>query len=284
MTSILIRVAILLAGLTAASCASAALLVGLTAASCASAAEPLRIYAAGSLTATFTDMLREFPAPANAVAPPVFGPSGVLRDRIEHGEPADILASADMGQPRALAKIHPDRKVVMFTRNRLCALGWAKLGLTPDNMLDKLLDPAIRLATSTPRADPAGDYTWAIFARAEAVHPGARATLEAKALQLVGGPTSQPLVPGHGAAQGIFLADRADVMLGYCSGAGPIMREIPELTSVSLPPALTVGPAYGLIVLSDHLLAAQFALFVLSERGQTILLEHGFDPIGVAAQ
>ena len=83
------------------------LLIGMAAVSHVSAAEPLRIYAAGNLTAAFTDMLREFPAPANAVAPPVFGPSGVLRDRIEHGEPADLLASADMGQPRALAKDTP---------------------------------------------------------------------------------------------------------------------------------------------------------------------------------
>jgi len=246
------------------------------------AAEPLRIYAAGSLTAAFTDMVREFPAAPDAVAPPVFGPSGVLRDKIEHGEPADLLASADMGQPRTLARARPGRLVVMFTRNRLCALSRAKIGLTQDNILDKLLDPAVRLATSTPRADPAGDYTWAVFSRAEAVHPGAQAILEAKAMQLVGGPNSQPLLPGRGAVQGVFLTDRADVMLGYCSSAGPVVREMPELTSVALPNSLTVGPAYGLIVLSDHLLAAQFALFVLSERGQAILLQHGFDPTGVA--
>jgi molybdate transport system substrate-binding protein len=245
------------------------------------AAEPLRIYAAGSLTAAFTEMLRVFPAPA---APPVFGPSGVLRERIEHGEPADLLASADMEQPRILAHATPGRTVEMFTRNRLCALARTRVGLTSDNMLDKLLDPAVRLATSTPHADPGGDYTWAVFARAETVHAGAQKLLEAKALQLVGGPNTQPLVPGHGAAQGIFLADRADVMLGYCSGAGAVTREVPDLISVTLPPELTVGPAYGLIVLSDNPLAAQFALFVLSEQGQTILLQHGFDPIGLARQ
>jgi hypothetical protein len=90
-----------------------------------------------------------------------------------------------------------------------------------------------------------------------------------------------PLVPGRGAVQGIFLAERADMMLGYCSSAGPVMREIPNLVNIPLPPALTVGPAYGLIVLSDQPLAARFALFVLSERGQAILREHGFDPIGL---
>jgi ABC-type molybdate transport system substrate-binding protein len=48
--------------------------------------------------------------------------------------------------------------------------------------------------------------------------------------------------------------------------------------TVPLPPALTVGPAYGLIVLTDQPLAARFALFVLSEQGQTILQRHRFDP------
>jgi molybdate transport system substrate-binding protein len=248
----------------------------------AAAAEPLHIYAAGSLTAAFTEMVRAFPAPPDVIAPPVFGPSGVLRERIEHGEPADILASADMDQPRILSREKDDRPVIMFTRNRLCALSRASLNLTPDNLLDKLLDPTVRLATSTPHADPAGDYTWAIFARAETIHPGAQKILEAKALQLSGGPNSQLLVPGRGVVQGIFLADRADVTIGYCSGAGPIARESPNLAIVPLPPSLTVGPAYGLIVLSDNPMAARFALFVLSEQGQAILLKNGFDPIGLA--
>jgi ABC-type molybdate transport system substrate-binding protein len=187
-----------------------------------------------------------------------------------------------MTQPRTLAEQRPGRMVVMFTRNRLCALGRGRLELSQNNLLDRMLDPTVRLATSTPGADPGGDYAWAVFARAEAVHPGARAILEAKALTLVGGPNTPLLVPGHGAVQGVFLADRADIMLGYCSGAAPILREIPGLTNVALPANLTVGPAYGMIVLSDHPLAQRFALFVMSEQGQAILQRHGFDPIGVA--
>jgi ABC-type molybdate transport system substrate-binding protein len=70
-------------------------------------------------------------------------------------------------------------------------------------------------------------------------------------------------------------------MLGYCSSAEAVMREIEGLANIPLPPSLTVGPAYGLIVLTDHPQAARFALFVLSEQGQTILHQHGFDPIGL---
>jgi molybdate transport system substrate-binding protein len=244
-------------------------------------AEPLHVYAAGSLTDAFTDIVAAFPATEGDVAAPVFGPSGVLRERIEHGDHVDVFASADMDQPRRLAHSRSGSFVAMFVRNRLCALGRANLGLTSDNLLDRLLDPPIRLATSTPGADPGGDYAWAVFARAEAVHPGAQALLQQKAMQLVGGPTSKPLVAGRGAVEGIFLANRADVMLGYCSSSGPVMREIDGLANVPLPSSLTVGPAYGLIVLTDHPLAARFASFVLSEKGQTILQRHGFDPIAL---
>lgn len=247
-----------------------------------SAADEVRIYAAGSLTGVFTDMVRAFPASAGRIATPVFGPSGLLRAKIDHGDQVDILASADMAQPRSLARHRAGAMVIMFTRNRLCALGRSSLGLTPSNSLDRLLDPAVRVATSTPGADPGGDYAWAVFARAEAVHPGAQAILQAKALKLVGGPNTPPLVPGHGAVQGVFLADRADLMLGYCSSSEPVMREIPGLTNVELPAALTVEPAYGMVVLSDNPLAARFALFVMSEQGQAILQHYGFVPVGLA--
>jgi molybdenum ABC transporter molybdate-binding protein len=244
-------------------------------------AEPLRIYAAGSLTAAFTEMVKAFGSPEGTIATPLFGPSGVLREKIEQGDRVDVFASADMDQPRALSHSRDGSPVVMFTRNRLCTLGRADLGLRSDNLLDMLLKPSIRLATSTPGADPGGDYAWAVFARAEAVHPGAQSILQAKALKLVGGSNTAPMVPGRGVVQGIFLSNAADVMLGYCSSAEGVMQEMRGLVNIALPPELTVGPAYGLIVLSDHPLAAQFALFVLSERGQTILRQHGFDPIGL---
>ncbi|HTC09042.1 MAG TPA: substrate-binding domain-containing protein [Acetobacteraceae bacterium] len=247
----------------------------------ARADDQLHLFAAGSLTDAMTEMLAASGIPAARVAPPVFGPSGTLRERIEKGAPADILASADMRQPRQLADERGHRPVVVFTRNRMCLLARKALGVTPANMLDRMLDPQLRLVTSTPHADPGGDYAWAVFARAEALHPGARAALEAKALTLVGGPTSKPLVAGRGQVAGVFLANKGDLMLGYCSSAAAVLRDVPGLASVPLPPELTVGPAYGMVVLTDHALAARFAIFVMSEQGQAILARNGFVPVAV---
>jgi molybdate transport system substrate-binding protein len=246
-------------------------------------AESLKVLAAGSLTDAFSDLVRRYPAAPDSAPTVEFGPSGLLREQTEAGAQADIFASADMVQARRIAVGHPERSVINFTRNRLCALARATTGLTPDNLLARLLDPTVRLATSTPGADPGGDYAWAVFARADALHPGARATLEAKALKLVGGgDKTPPLVPGKGAVEGVFLADRADVMLGYCSSADTAVRAVPGLAVIPLPPELTVQPAYGMVLLNARPATLQFAVFVMSEAGQAVLRAHGLAPVALA--
>ncbi len=244
---------------------------------------PLRVYAAGSLTGAFNALLAAFGTPPGTASQPTYGPSGVLRERLERGAPADLFASADIGQPRRLADAGRGTPVVLFARNRMCALARGGLGLTEANLLDRLLDPAVKLATSTPGADPGGDYAWAVFARAEQVRPGARATLEGKAQQLVGGPSMAPLVPGQGPSEGVFLSGRADVMLGYCSGTDTLRRTLPDLAAVPLPLELEVGPEYGMTVLSANPAAARFALFVMSGPGQAILARHGLIPVTLPA-
>lgn len=243
---------------------------------------PLRIMSAGSLRPAMTDLTAAFSTISGRGSVPEYGPSGLLREQIEDGRPVDLFASADLKQPRALSSGHKGVGVVLFARNRLCVVARETVGASQDSVLERLLDPAVRLATSTPGADPSGDYTWAMFARAEAVHPGAQAVLQAKAMQLVGGPNTHPLVAGRNAVAGVFLADRADAMPVYCSGAPALVREIPGLVSIPLPPALTVTSAAGLIVLSDDPDAARLALFILSEGGQQILARHGFEPVAAA--
>src|SRR6202021_4286883 len=109
-------------------------------------ADTLRVMGAGSLTDAFTDLLRRFPAGADTIAAPEFGPSGLMREKIETGLNVDLFASADMEQARRLAVGHPERAVIHFTGNRLCALARSDVGLTPTNMLDRLLDPTVRIA------------------------------------------------------------------------------------------------------------------------------------------
>ena len=247
-------------------------------------ADTLKVMGAGSLRAAMTDLLQRFPKQSDEVDTPEFGASGLMRQKIESGEHVDVFASADLEQPHKLAAGHPERLVILFARNTLCALARPELGLNEANFLDRLLDPAVRIATSTPGSDPLGTYSWEVLARADAVKPGARATLEAKAKKLVGGgEKTPPLVAGKGAVEGIFLSDQADVMLIYCSAVAAVQKEVPTLTSIKLPSALAVQPADGMVILNEKPVALRFVVYVMSEEGQAILRSHGLEPVGLIA-
>ena len=84
----------------------------------------------------------------------------------EVGEAAEVFASANMEHPQALARANRAGPVVLFARNELCALVRPDLAATSETLLERLLDPRVKLGTSTPRADPSGDYAFAVFARA----------------------------------------------------------------------------------------------------------------------
>jgi ABC-type molybdate transport system substrate-binding protein len=202
----------------------------------------------------------------------------VLRQRIEQGENADLFASADMGNPLALSRAGKAGPVILFARNRLCALVRPGLAVTPDTLLSTLLRPEIKLGTSTPKADPAGDYTWAMFAKADAIRPGSRAVLEAKALQLVGGSTSASPPAGTDIFAWHLREGRADIFLGYCSAGAGFNKDLPGATVVNVPSELATGAAYGLTLLpTKNAQAAAFALFMLAQDGQKILAQNGFD-------
>ena len=243
-----------------------------------SMADPLRIFAAGSLSGTMGDLVAAAGLAPVSVAPVVFGPAGLLRQRIEGGEPADLFASADLAQPEHLAG-RPGVLVVPFARNRTCALAAGSLGLDRGNLLDRMLDPAIRIATSTPGADPGGDYAQAVFARAETVHRGAQAMLQAKAQALFGGPAAMVPTDGHTPGGAILLSKRADIVLYYCSSAPAVLAEVPGAVAVPVPDALEPGPVYGLAVWTGNPDAARLALFMLSAPGQAILAQHGLLPL-----
>ncbi len=71
-----------------------------------------------------------------------------------------LFASANMFHPQARAEAGRSGPVALFARNRLCALAQPEVDVTTDTLLDTLLDQGTRLGTSTPKADPSGDYAW----------------------------------------------------------------------------------------------------------------------------
>ncbi len=241
--------------------------------------QSVRLHAAGSLKATMTEMAQAFAASSGIRVEPVFSSSGLLRERFEKGEGGDVFASADMGNPLKLREEGKSGSVVLFARNRLCAVLRPGLSLAPDTLLAAMLDPRVKLGTSTPKADPSGDYAWEVFRKADAVEPGARAKLEAKALQLTGGPTSAQAPVDMNPYAWHLKEGRADLFLAYCTGGREVVTQLPGASMIALPAALATGADYGLTVLkgADAARANALVLFILSAEGQKILARYGFD-------
>ncbi|MBO9679470.1 MAG: molybdate ABC transporter substrate-binding protein [Acidovorax sp.] len=241
-------------------------------------AAQVQVYAAGSLREAFTEIAREHEARTGQRVALVFGASGLLRERIEGGEGAQVFASADTDHPQRLARRGGWAKPWVFTRNALCALTGPRLGdVAPDGVLPAMLRGDVRLGTSTPRADPSGDYAWVLFRQADALQPGAYAQLDAKALRLTGGPDSPKPPAGRGTYAWIMEQDQADLFLTYCTNAVAARAEWPALRVAPLPAALQVGAAYGLTVREDAPAAAHaFAAALLDAPAQAVLRRLGF--------
>jgi molybdate transport system substrate-binding protein len=240
------------------------------------AADIVHLYAAGSLRDAVNEIASAFESAAGIKIEAKYGPSGILRDEIASGAAADVFASANMEHPRALLQAGKSGPVVLFARNRLCALVRPGLTVEPATLLERMLDPAVKLGASTPKSDPSGDYAWAMFRKADALKPGAAAVLEAKALQLMGGPTSPPAPPNRVLYGALVAEGKADIFLAYCTGALAAQRENPGQQIVQLPDSLAIGADYGLTVTVEAPSAAyRFAMFILSD-GQRMLARHGF--------
>ena len=241
-------------------------------------AAAVEIYAAGSLRGVVGELARQAGAALNIQVKSTFGGSGSLRERIEKGARPDLLLSADMGSPQKLASL--GRTVVpatAFARNRICVISRRSAGVTAANLIATLLRKDVRVRTSTPVADPGGDYAWAVFDRIDALRPGAGAILKAKAQTLMHVvPTRQ--APGQSATVALFASHQIDMTLTYCSGAAALETALPELTSLEIPPRLNPHPVYGMAVLSAQPDTLKLALFLLSEKGQQIIAGQGLVP------
>jgi ABC-type molybdate transport system substrate-binding protein len=214
------------------------------------AAETVQLYAAGSLRGALAEAASSYESATGSKVEAKYGPSGLLKAEISAGAKADVFASANMEHPQALRDEKKSGPVVLFARNKLCALVRPALTVDSASLLERMLDPNVRLGTSTPKADPSGDYAFEVFRKAEVIKHGAQAILEKKALQLTGGAGSATPPAGR-TVYGWHVAEgRADIFLTYCTNARAAQKEDSGLRIVPLPDNLAVGADYGLTVIA----------------------------------
>jgi len=241
---------------------------------------PIKVLAAGSLTGAMNAVIKQYSQKTGQVIEARFAPAGLLRESIEAGEKVDIFASANMEHPQLFANRGMATAPIVMVRNHLCAIALPNFGLTSKNILEKMLDPKVGIGTSTPIADPGGDYTWMMFARADSIHPGAKAILEAKAQQLVGGKNTIKVPKGKDVREYYFEQNKIHMTIGYCSGRST--KPDPKFVSIPLPPELAVDANYGLSVFyngnANKSEVYKFALYLMSPEAQKIMAEYGFIP------
>ncbi len=236
-------------------------------------AEEISLFAAGSLRAALSDVVANYTEQFGVPVTAAFGPSGLMRGRIEDGESAHVFASANMRHPRTLQSAGRGGPVTLFARNQLCALARPELEVSSESLLAVMLDDAVRVGTSTPQADPSGDYAFELFDKS-----GHAEVLKAKALQLTGGPDSAVPPTGRNTYAWVIDSDQADVFLTYCTNAVLAKAEVNTLQIVQVPQNLSVGADYGLMVLDQAPAQAwHLAMYILSPAGQTVLRNYGFE-------
>ncbi len=240
---------------------------------------PLRVLGAGSLKAVFSEIAEDFTRATEYPVECDFGSSGILRRRIEAGEPADVFASASLDHPRRLARAGHCDAPAIFARNVLCALTAPGIVLPEGGILALMLDASTRLATSTPGHDPSGDYAKRAIGEAGRLVPGADRILAARVRHLTGAPDS-PKAPDDGNLYAwILRSGQADIFLTYRTNGIKAQAECPDIAIHDLPPAMAIRAEFGISLIGRAGIAAEaFRHHVLSDAGQRVLAAHDFGP------
>jgi molybdenum ABC transporter molybdate-binding protein len=240
---------------------------------------PLTVYAAGSTTGVLGAMLKRYEAHTGQHVELQTGPAGLMRERIEKGDRVDLFVSANMAHPQRLHEQGQASATAVFARNRLCVYALPSVGMKTGNVLDRLLDPKVRIGTSTPKADPGGDYAQLLFDKADSVRPGATAALKAKARQVVGAMIET--APAKPMTQAEAMVERGtDVSISYCSSRKT--SSDPSVDKVELPPELAIPADYGMAIVTTsrdpmrEAEAGKLALYLLAPETQALLRDYGF--------
>lgn len=231
---------------------------------------PVTLFAAGSLRLAFTPLINQFTKESGIEVCVEYGPAGLLRERIEAGEPCALFASANPAHTQLLLASGQAVSTQTFCWNQL-SLTTRKTG----EWLELLRDPTLRIGTSTPGCDPSGDYTWAFFDNLDALEPGLGQRLRERAIPLVGGRDTVKVPNGELASAWIIRQGLADLFIGYAHYATALAGQ-PDIRCVTIPMDHNIRCEYQLAVLEASKNVKALADFILARDGQTCLGSAGF--------
>ena len=211
----------------------------------------ITVFAAASLTETFTELGKQFEAanPGTKVTFS-FAASSTLAEQINAGAPADIFASASKKSMEAVAEQIPVS--TLFTSNRVVVAFPVSKPLTA---VSDLNDSAVKWVQCDHQV-PCGS--------------AADAALEAEGV--TGSPIS--LEPDVKSVTGKLTAREVDAAIIYATDVKSAGPEFASLEFSNTEKAMTKYPIG--VTLNANGKAQNFVDFVLSEAGQKVLLDAGF--------
>lgn len=221
---------------------------------------PLTVFAAASLTESFTALAEAFTEEHPDVSVTTnFAASSELVTQITQGAPADVYAAADEANMRRLVDAdEADGEPVPFATNRLQIIVEAgnPLGI---ERLDDLADPDLVFVTAAPEV-PIGRY--------------ASEVLDAAGVTV----TPRSLEENVRGVVGKVVLGEADAGIVY---ATDVLAAGDRAAGVDIPDELGVVARYPIAVTAasaNPVTARAFVDFVTSDAGQSILAELGFGP------
>lgn len=218
----------------------------------------LTVFAASSLTDTFTELGRQFEADHEGADVAFnFAGSSDLVAQIQQGAPADVFASADTtNMEKAVSDGLTATDPVVFASNTL------EIAVPPDNPADvqslrDLADPGVTVVLCAPEV-PCG-------AAAVAVEEAAGIDIPPVSEEASVTDVLNKVVTGEADAGLVYVTDVV--------GAGD------DVSGIDFPEASEAVNAYPIVALADSEhggLAQEFVDLVTSETGQAVLAERGF--------
>ena len=200
--------------------------------------------------------------------------AGVLKGDIEEGAPCDVFLSANGKFQRQLKHKGFLKSYEVFAYDYLAAATPYNnpAGVTPSNLIQKLTDPNVALTTSSPHADPAGDYTWKMFRIINRRFPGAFKKITGHANHLLDAALVMPVLESGNTDLGIL----------YASQLLELKRSGAKINIIAIPKKYNTKVKFTASVLNQSKyksLDEDFIKLLFSKKGKKILTYWGFSPV-----
>jgi molybdate transport system substrate-binding protein len=234
------------------------------------------IMAAGCMLHQLPKLLDQFGAIDQTQIRMTFGPSGSLRKKIENGENCSLFISAVSKHTDALLKTGKFCQSGVLGLNPTVLVCRSDLEISTETVLQFLTDPQWALGVSTTGLDPDADEVETLSKLSKTTDSNLEHLIGRT--RLITGGRENPNAPtGRNQYGWIMETQGLDLLLTFQSNAMEAVADNPDLKFIQVPSSIRIIGHFGVGISLDATAAIQkFYHWILSEKGQNTLAQHGF--------